>query len=276
MIASSSPVSDFKKRAEANLLQTVQEQVKNQLVEEAFPRTGQKSIMLEGEGVFEVWDTGRVDGSVQTDRGPMVFSGGTVADTHCEDIQSGTLRSPESTIDQVDDAIRAAYEHLNARDALRVIAAIWDRLDRSAELAAARSRLLLGKLPPPPLADLPERFKSQSLALVAPEEGEPGAHPLAVQAAEMLIRACTAALPEACRLGAELSMGALQRVLVDWHIPEGRLQWMVEASDLPWPAVKVYHVARRDNKGIKGRPDARILHNAFDVVEAFVRTAKNA
>ena len=40
----------------------------------------------------------------------------------------------------------------------------------------------------------------------------------------------------------------LGRVVVDWDVNWGRLQWLVEATDLPWPAVKV-HALRRRGRG---------------------------
>ncbi len=164
------------------------------------------------------------------------------------------------------DSIRAAFDDLKPADALRHIAVIWEGLDSVTDLAQARTRLLLNKVAPPKLADVPEWLTLQlkELKRTPPEADETPPLPAVLNTAEKLVRACLA-VPEAKNLHATLSPGPLGRVIVDWEVNWGRLQWFVEATELAWPGVKV-HVLRRCGSGHTAQRETRMFHNAFDVV----------
>lgn len=129
----------------------------------------------------------------------------------------------------------------------------------------------MGKLDKPRLAELPKWFEDQEPGLCDEEEGQIGANPLAVESAALLVRAALAAVGETDDLQAEVATGPLGRVIIDWQIPGLRLEWMVEATDLPWPSVKVYQVFRPTDTGDPKPAETQIFHNAFDVVESFVQ-----
>ena len=187
------------------------------------------------------------------------------------DVQSGATPRWQITFREADQAIRNAYDALVPREAMRVISAIWEQLDRTSELAAARNRLLVGKLGKPRLAPLPKWFEDQKAKLLAAEEGEVAANPFAVVSAEFLVRAALAAIPQGDELEAELETGPMGRVVIDWFVPKGRLQWMVDAIDIQWPSVKVYQVSHQAKPESPMTVDSRIFYNAFDLVDSFVK-----
>ena len=195
---------------------------------------------------------------------------GAARERSSRDEQSGSavLRQPE--IAAAEQAIRSAYDRLQPDDALRTISEIWEQLDRTSELAAARSRILMGKMEKPRLAELPGWFQDQKPRLFDEEESVLVANPVAVETAELLVRALLAAIDEAGDLQAEVETGPLGRVIVDWHLPGSRLQWMVEAVDLPWPCVKVYQLSHRTAGNTEAAAQTRIFHSAFGVVESSV------
>jgi hypothetical protein len=199
-----------------------------------------------------------------TDDRPKLADDAAVGSYPIVDIPANNL-AKEQVLHEITQQILGAYERMPPDVALRTIAAVWEHLDRVAELAAARSRLLLGKLPKPKLASLPDWFEKQRPQFVEHEEGELAATPAAIAVAELLVRAVAA---EHGELTAEVGTGLMGRVLLDWHVASGRLQWMVEALDIPWPAVKVYQLSRRSGSEPKPAAETRIFYNAFDALES--------
>ena len=154
--------------------------------------------MLDVTGVMEVqrWgDEERFEAAVHTEEGPKSLKGTVVTRCSCIDIQSGAIPRWQVAFREADQAIRNAYDKLAPREAIRVISTIWEQLDRTSELAAARSRLLVGKLAKPRLAPLPDWFEDQRDKLSEADEGEVAANPSAVAIAELLVRAAVAAVP---------------------------------------------------------------------------------
>ncbi len=229
--------------------------------------------MLSGPGDFEIWPSGRIDGAIETEAGPIAFEGGTICSTEQVDIQSGPLSRWPNAVEEAESAIRFAYDRMKPREALRTIGQIWTELDRAGELAAARSRILAGKLGRLRLAEVPEWFtaRKQALAAQLDDDGAASVDMLALQSAELLVRACLAADGPA-RPAAEVEAGPLGRVVIDWCMPKGRLQWMVEACHSPWPLIKVYELTQEESNDINAPVQTRVLHNAFDAVESFVQS----
>ena len=223
-------------------------------------------------GVVEVYkESGRIDGALDTEEGPLSFEEGKSVGQSSDDIQSGALPGWRASLECASDAIRSAYDSLKPSDALREIAGIWEELDRCTELAAARSRLLLGRLDPPNLEDTPDWFVSEREKLVqsANDEGDVPPPPWALDTAGLLVRAALASLEDPADASALLEEGPLGRVVVEWAMPQGRLQWMVEGSELSWPAIKVYQVRREGAVSLDTPADTRVLYNAFDAVKEF-------
>jgi hypothetical protein len=173
-------------------------------------------------------------------------------------------------IDAAADAIRAAYSKLPPAEALNTITTIWEHLERVSDLAAARSRILMAKLPKPLLAATPSWFADQVPALAQVTEGELPVNPLAIETAELLVQAVIAKVPEPSRWKAKVTTGPMGRVIVDWLIADRRLQWMVEAVDMPWPSVKIYQLARIANQP-SSPPETNVLHTAFEAIDFFTR-----
>jgi hypothetical protein len=236
------------------------------------------SRILSIEGVMEVqrWgDEERIVAAVQTDEGPKNLKGSVVSPPPSVDIQSGAGSGWRMEFREADQAIRNAYDTLMPREAVRLISTIWEQLDRTSELAAARSRLLMGKLGKPPLAPLPDWFENQREKLCVADEGEVIANPRTVAVAELLVRAAIVRVPDNTTLTAELETGPMGRVVIDWCVPKGRLQWMVDAIDIPWPSVKVYQVSHPSENGLPKKLDTRIFFNAFDAIDSFAAFLRN-
>lgn len=221
------------------------------------------------EGVMELWDSGRFEAALETEEGPKSVEGRVLPCPESTDIQSGAMIQWRSALDGADEAIRFAYDKLLPAEALKTISSIWEHLDRTSELASARSHLLTGKVDKPALAELPKWFEQQEPTLRNAKEGELAANPFAIESAQLLVRAAYAAVGKTEKLEAELEAGPLGRVIIDWHFVGSRFQWMVEAIDLPWPSVKVYQLSRRSDVHAPKPAQTRIFHTAYDAVESF-------
>jgi len=184
------------------------------------------SRMRNLNGVMEIhrWDDEEhFDAAVDTEEGPKNLKGTVVHPGSFVDVQSGAISKWQVTFQDANQAIREAYDKLIPKEAIKLISAIWEQLDRTSELAAARSRLLVGKLGKPKLAMLPKWFEDQRAKLLEADEGELAANPCAVTSAEFLVRASLAALQQNSDITAEIETGPMGRVIIDWCLPKGRL-----------------------------------------------------
>jgi hypothetical protein len=244
-----------------------------QRVWELGPDLQVKKRMLSGSGVYEIWPTGRIDGAIDTEAGPIPFEGGTICDPERVDIQSGPLNRWRTAVEEAESAIRFAYDRMRPREALRTIGQIWTQLDRTGELAAARSRILAGRLGRLPLAEAPSWFtaRKEALAEQRDDDGSASVDMLALESSDLLVRACMAAIDGPAKPEAEVEAGPFGRVIIDWYIPQGRFQWMVEACHSPWPLTKAYELTQEEGDSFGSPAQTRVLHNAFDAVESFVQ-----
>jgi hypothetical protein len=192
-----------------------------------------------------------------------------------EELQGITPTNWQNAIKDIDKSILGAYENPLPKEAIKIIATIWEQLERTEELAAARSRLLLGRLPKPILGTLPQWFEKQKTKILTADEDEIAADPCAVSSAELLVRAVVAACLQANDFEAEIETGPRGRVVIDWYVPDGRLQWMVEALDIPWPAVKVYEVSHIPKPNGSKSIGTHIFFNVFDAIDSFKKFLSN-
>ena len=240
------------------------------IVKSEFPQSKAARMVNVREGVMQVWeDSIRFEAALDTEEGPKTVKGKVLRRAESTDIQSGPMIRWRSALDGADEAIRFAYDNLLPVEALQAISTIWEHVDRTSELAAARSHLLTGKVDKPGLAELPKWFEEQEPSLRNAKEGELVANPFAIESARLLVRAAYAAVGKTDKPEAELEVGPLGRVIVDWYFVGSRFQWMVEAIDLPWPSVKVYQLSRRNDVHAPKPVQTRIFHNAYDAVESF-------
>jgi hypothetical protein len=181
-------------------------------------------------------------------------------------VKSEFIERSKAACDELAQAIRDAHENLAPADAVKAITSIWESLDKTAQLAEARMRLCLPKLPTPELADRPDWIERQLPALKVGDEDLAASHPLAVEAADLLIRACLQA--SGASIEADIEKGPLGNVIVDWNVEPHALQWEVEAARLPWPGVKVNALVM-DNSAAKPQGHTRIFHTAFEVIDHF-------
>jgi hypothetical protein len=167
----------------------------------------------------------------------------------------------------VEDAIRFVYASMEPREAILAISGIWECLDRASELAAARMRILLARLPQPRQSASPQWFTDTDLSDASSSDS--------LDVCRMLVCACAASLGEFLP-EAEAYVGPKGRIVLDWQLASGRLQWMVEASDIPWPAVKVYQVYQSVDGDRSSEPETRIFHAADQAIDSLISTLVTA
>lgn len=184
------------------------------------------------------------------------------------DFQAVLVEKSRLLCDRLSTQIRNAYDHLVPTEALNAISRIWENLDRTSQLAEARSRLVLGKLEIPPMVESPPWLLDQLGELSASDSELAAANPLAIDAGQKLIRACL--LCVTASVTAEVRRAPMGHVFVDWDVAPNVLQWVVVPAALPWPGLKVNVVAMNTSKP-KPEIQSRIFHNAFDAIEYFQR-----
>ena len=182
------------------------------------------------------------------------------------DLQSGIIQRSSAACEQAAYAIRSAHQHLSAKEALKTIGTIWESLEKTGQLAEARTRFCLPKLPELQLADSPAWLTEQLGVLSQPDDDLAASHPLTIEATERLICACIQSSKTDAK--ADVQKVPLGNVLVDWNVEPNSLHWEVEAARLPWPGVKVNAMVV-DNSGDKPQTHTRIFHTAFEVIEHF-------
>jgi hypothetical protein len=146
--------------------------------------------------------------------------------------------------------------------ALRHVASLWEALDGAVQLAQARSRLLLGRIQRPKVAETPSWLVGQLEMLGSTDDEGPAATEAAIESAGQLIR-YVIAQDKTRTLRATLEKGPLGRVLIEWDSQHGRLQWLVAPPELPWPGASISVLARR-GRGSQATRESRVLFNVFD------------
>ena len=184
------------------------------------------------------------------------------------DFNSGLIEKSRLWCDCISRQIRNAYDHLAPSEALNAISRIWENLDRTSNLAEARSRLVLGKLEIPPMVESPQWLLDQLADLSVSDAELAAANPLAIDAAQRLVRSCLFGVSEP--ITANVCRAPMGHVFVDWDVAPNVLQWEVVPAPLPWPGLKVNVVAMNTSKA-KPEIQSRIFHNAFDAIEQFHR-----
>jgi len=176
------------------------------------------------------------------------------------DLSDSLTMASTAWCERIASHIRCAHKHLDAASAFDAISKIWERVDRVGDLAAARSRLLLGRIEAPSLATGPvdglDELSSADSSLAA-------SVPSAIFATEKLIRAVRAAIPQLPDV--EICKAPMGHVFVNWKVAPNVIQWEILPSPLPWPGVTVRAVVSNASKaaGIQ----SRIFHNGADVID---------
>lgn len=158
------------------------------------------------------------------------------------------------------EIIKSAFNELNTEEALEIIRSVWNQAEETCELAAARSRLLLAKLPKLSLAKAPSWYVEQLEAL--DEDDKASLNPASKRASDLIVRSIAAKFPN---LSATVSVGALGRITLDWKIEMLKLAWMIEPVDLPFPSVKIYQVIVSPHEMVKTEI-IRDMHHALHIL----------
>ena len=119
----------------------------------------------------------------------------------------------------------------------------------------------LAKLSAPDVAKRPRWLAEQLETLRHDEPDLAASHPLAIESADLLVRACLAATQAS--LTVTLEKAPLGHVIVDWKMESGSLQWEVQAARIPWPGVEVNALVFRDAME-EARAHTRVFHTAFE------------
>ncbi|QDV56999.1 hypothetical protein [Rosistilla oblonga] len=213
---------------------------------------------LEGDAVFEIDDDGSFEAMVSARCGLRYFSG--VDAERASNIAHATCRA-------LDNQIKRAYDTLPPREALHTIDNVWNMVEKTCELAAARSRLLLSKLPKLESVKLPTWFED-SVSRWDNDDREM-LNPGSLDAARKIVCCVAAEFPG---LTARVSVGILGRVTLDWYMNDLRCCWMIEPTDLPFPATRVYEARQEPH----GKMQTRIIHDMHSVINALRDSAKES
>lgn len=209
---------------------------------------------FKANGICGLKRDGSFEGTFDTEDGLKYLSG-----VSAEDVPNESAAICQS----LENQIRRSYDALPANDALRTIGAVWAMAENVCELAAARSRLLLGKMPKPELAGAPQWF-STGCGQFDVEDRE-SLNPASLHMATTIARCVANSLPA---LKADVSVGMLGRIVFDWHTT-ARLSWMIDAVDLPFPLVRIYEARQL----YSGQMDSRIIHNMFEALRSLEEMA---
>lgn len=203
---------------------------------------------------------GDFEATLSTLEGPKYISGVEQANG-----DAGAVEECRQLSQKIDRRIRQLSGHPQPSYALQVIRSIWQSAESTCELAAARSRLVLGKLAPVRKGQIPDWFERQVSQWE--EEDRQGVNPAALRAAQNVVSAVHTALPD---LEGQVSVGMLGRVVVDWIGLTRRTRWMIEATDLSWPAVRIYEAKEDRQVGFA----TSVKHDMLEALESLHEVSK--
>ena len=189
-----------------------------------------------------------------------------IAKDRSKDYVADWTRESKTDCDDISTLIKEAYGHSDTNVALEVISCVWEKVDRVAQLAEARTRLLIGKIDAPPRGEVPDWLASQISFLSEASNIGPTANRQAIESVENLVCACL--MNQNCNFTAQIAPTPLGHVFVDWDMAPRVLQWEVIPTPLPWPGCRV-NVVSMDNSVSKPKIQSRIFHNAFQVIRHF-------
>lgn len=108
-----------------------------------------QSKMLSGLGDFEYWpQTGRIDGAIDTEVGPIAFEGGKICGSEQVDIQSGPVSRWRVALTQVDHAIEFASDCQEPSNAVDTLSNIWAGLDNTTRLLVTNGQRVWDRIDP--------------------------------------------------------------------------------------------------------------------------------
>lgn len=115
----------------------------------AASEAAQQTKMLSGEGVYQLWPkSGRIDGAIQTEDGPITFERGKMRVSEEGDIQSGPVTDWQPAFEAVDLAIQDAAQNQKPTDALSTLGEIWRRLEDTVGTLITHTRAVWPKVDP--------------------------------------------------------------------------------------------------------------------------------
>lgn len=213
---------------------------------------------LEANARFEFDDDGSFEATVDVEGGVKYLSGVGVQRASNE---------AEATCKALNYQVIRAYDALRPEDALQTIGVVWNMAEKTCELAAARSRLLLGKLPKLPSAAVPLWFENAVLEWDADDNAM--LNPASLNAARKIVGCAAAEFPS---LQAQLTVGMLGRVTLDWYIENVRCSWMIDPTDLPFPSTRIYEARRLP----RDKMQTRIIHDMHSALTALREIANES
>jgi hypothetical protein len=184
------------------------------------------------------------------------------------------LSAAKRRLEDVEDVIRTVASPHSSASAERIantLSELWQRLDHATELVEARMRLQLRRLRRIKLVETPEWLKERLGHLAHPDEDGSAPHPAVLDTCDLLVRSYLAVNPELPR--PEVSAGPLGTAMMEWNFPTRRLQWLVSACNLSWPAVAI-HSMLRCGDGEEAVRRVKIFHLAEEAINDVVTAAE--
>ncbi len=172
------------------------------------------------------------------------------------------LEISEGACDQLRVSIKMACSE-GHEQAQRLIARIWEQIARTEQFAEARMRLCLGKAVPPPTANRPEWLESAIHELQSNDEGLAASHPLAIESADLLLRAFL--VKQSAAVIPEVERAPLGAVSVIWDNRTRRILWLISAPRIPWPGIEV-RATKMDFANDQAHVEVRAFFSADDAL----------
>ncbi|MFC1759683.1 hypothetical protein ACFL2H_13100, partial [Planctomycetota bacterium] len=173
----------------------------------------------------------------------------------------------EATCKALNKQVVRAFNALHPTDAIKTIGVVWNMAEKTCELAEARSRLLLGKLPKLPSVAVPQWFEDAVLSWDDEDRGV--VNPASIDAARRIVGCVSAELSD---LQALVTVGMLGRVTLDWYFEGVRCSWMIDPTDLPFPSTRIYEASQLP----KGKMQTRIIHDMHSALNALREIANGS
>jgi len=227
------------------------------LFRESFLETGslqraakETERFLEGDAVFEIDDDGTFEATVSARSGMRYFSG--IDPERVSSVAHATCRS-------MDNQVKRAYDAMPPWKALQAIGVVWNMAEKTCELAAARSRLVLGKLPKLASAGVPKWFEDAVLEWDSDEREM--LNPSSLDATRKILSCIALEFPD---LLAQVTVGMLGRVTLDWYLDNARCSWMIDPTDMNFPSTRIYEARQLPH----GKMQTRIIHDMHSALLA--------